>query len=158
MGESTTITHAILTIVAILMASLFAAAVIGQLNSVLNVISISMKSKSDSYRLSITIVHASIDKETGIIYLYAKNTGDVSYSDLVNIDFIITDSDGKTLYYSTRQTSPESVEITEYGSQQGVFEKGETVLFKIKIETAYKLPLEVKMVLSNGYSTVYTVG
>ncbi|MEM4749108.1 MAG: flagellin, partial [Thermosphaera sp.] len=80
MGESTTITHAILTIVAILMASLFAAAVIGQLNSVLNVISISMKSKSDSYRLSITIVHASIDKETGIIYLYAKNTGDVSYS------------------------------------------------------------------------------
>jgi flagellar protein FlaG len=155
MGESTTITHAILTIVAVLMASLFAAVVIGQLNTVLNVISTSIKSKSDSYRLSITIIHASMDRQANTLYLYAKNTGDVVYSDLSNIDFIVTDYAGKTFFFSTRTGA---VHVEEYGSKNGVFEKGETVLFQITLSGSYTPPLEVKMVLSNGYSTVYTVG
>ncbi|MGB9827578.1 MAG: flagellin [Thermosphaera sp.] len=155
MGESTTITHAILTIVAVLMASLFAAVVIGQINTVLNVISNSIKSKSDSYRLSVTIIHGSLDRQASTLYLYAKNTGDVVYSDLGNIDFIVTDYSGKTFYFSTRGGT---VEVVEYGMQNGVFEKGETVLFQITLPGSYTPPLEVKMVLSNGYSTVYTVG
>uniref|UniRef100_A0A7C2BLG6 Flagellin n=1 Tax=Thermosphaera aggregans TaxID=54254 RepID=A0A7C2BLG6_9CREN len=155
MGESTTITHAILTIVAVLMASLFAAVVIGQINTVLNVISTSIKTKSDSYRLSVTIIHASLDKQANTLYLYAKNTGDVVYSDLENIDFIVTDYAGKTFYFSTRNGI---VQVVEYGTQDRVFEKGETVLFQITLPEYYTPPLEVKMVLSSGYSTVYTVG
>ncbi|WP_448578551.1 flagellin [Thermosphaera sp.] len=155
MGESATITHAILTIVAVLMASLFAAVVIGQINTVLNVISTSIKTKSDSYRLSVTIIHASLDKQANTIYLYAKNTGDVVYSDLENIDFIVTDYAGKTFYFSTRNGI---VQVVEYGTQDRVFEKGETVLFQITLPEYYTPPLEVKMVLSSGYSTVYTVG
>jgi len=144
-----------LTIVAVLMASLFAAVVIGQINTVLNVISTSIKTKSDSYRLSVTIIHASLDKQANTLYLYAKNTGDVVYSDLENIDFIVTDYAGKTFYFSTRNGI---VQVVEYGTQDRVFEKGETVLFQITLPEYYTPPLEVKMVLSSGYSTVYTVG
>lgn len=144
-----------MTIVAVLMASLFAAVVIGQINTVLNVISTSIKTKSDSYRLSVTIIHASLDKQANTLYLYAKNTGDVVYSDLENIDFIVTDYAGKTFYFSTRNGI---VQVVEYGTQDRVFEKGETVLFQITLPEYYTPPLEVKMVLSSGYSTVYTVG
>jgi flagellar protein FlaG len=155
MGESTTITHAVLTIAAILMASLFVTVVIGQLNSTLNSISITMKTRSDLYRLSVAIVHASLDKQTNTIYVYAKNTGDVAYSDLGNVDFIVTDYNGRTFYLSTRLGN---VTVKEYGSQPGVFEKGETVLFELALSGTYTSPLEVKLVLSNGYSTTCTVG
>jgi len=155
MGESTTITHAILTIAAILMASLFVTVIIGQLNNALNSVSISMKTRSDLYRLSVAIVHASLDKQTNTIYVYAKNTGDAVYSDLGNVDFIVTDNNGKTFFFSTKLNN---VEVVEYGSQEGVFERGETVLFKITLSEAYASPLEVKMVLSNGYSSTCTVG
>jgi len=155
MGESTTITHAILTIAAVIMASLFVTVVIGQLNSLLNSISTSVKHRSDSYRTSITIVHASLDKQTNTIYIYAKNIGDLVYSDLGNVDFIITDYNGKTFYFSTRTGT---VNVEEYGSQIGVFERGETILFKITLSATYNPPLEVKLVLSNGYSTTYTLG
>lgn len=121
----------------------------------MNVISTSIKTKSDSYRLSVTIIHASLDKQANTLYLYAKNTGDVVYSDLENIDFIVTDYAGKTFYFSTRNGI---VQVVEYGTQDRVFEKGETVLFQITLPEYYTPPLEVKMVLSSGYSTVYTVG
>jgi len=117
-----------------------------------------MRTASNFYRLSVTIVHASLDRQSGLIYVYAKNTGEVAYSDLGNVDFIVTDYSGKTSYFSTRLGN---VTVVEYGSQQGVLEKGETVLFKIALSGAletYTPPLEVKMVLSNGYSTAYTVG
>jgi flagellar protein FlaG len=158
MGESTTITHAILTIAAILIASLFASVIIGQLNTLFNSISISIKNRSEFYRLSISIVHASIDKVNNIVYIYAKNTGDVVYGDLNNIDFIVTDYSGKTSYYSTNPNATNRVNYVEYGSQPGVFEKGETVLFTIQLTDSYTLPLEVKLVLSSGYSTSYVVG
>jgi len=155
MGESTTITHAMLTIAAILMASLFVTVIIGQLNSFLNSVTISMKTRSDLYRLSVAIVHASLDRQSNVIYVYAKNTGDVVYSDLNNVDFIVTDNNGKTFYFSTRLNN---VTVVEYGPQGGVFERGETVLFKITLSGDYAPPLEVKIVLSNGYSTMCTVG
>ncbi len=155
MGESTTITHAILTIAAVIMASLFVTVVIGQLNSLLNSISTSVKHRSDSYRTNVIIVHASLDKQTNTIYIYAKNIGDLVYSDLGNVDFIVTDYNGKTFYFSTRIGT---VNVEEYGSQTGIFERGETILFKITLSDTYTSPLEVKLVLSNGYSTTYTVG
>jgi len=158
MGESATITHAILTIAAVLMASLFASVVIGQLNTLFNTISISIRSRYESYRLSVSIIHATIDKESSIIYIYVKNTGDVAYSDLNNIDVIITDYNGKTMYYSTRLDSQHRVNYIEYGSQPGVLERGETVLLTIQLIESYTLPLEIKLVLSNGYSTTYVVG
>ncbi|MEM0059949.1 MAG: flagellin [Desulfurococcaceae archaeon] len=151
MGESTTITHAILTIVAILMASVFATAVLSQLNNVINSLSITLKNRSDTYRMSITIIHALYDRNQGLIYIYVKNTGEVPYSDLDNIDVFISDYSGSTDYYK-----PGAENITEYGSIQGVFEKGETILILIQARRTYTPPLEIKLVLSNGYKATYT--
>jgi flagellar protein FlaG len=154
MGESTTITHAILTIVAVLMASVFAAAVLSQLNNVINYLSITIKNRSDTYRMSMTIVHALYDAGTNTVYIYLKNTGEVPYNDLANIDVFVRDYAGKVDYYKTNSTK---VEIVEYGVVNGVLEKGETVLLKITASTAYTTPLEVKVVLSNGYSAMYII-
>jgi Archaebacterial flagellin. len=154
MGESTTITHAILTIVAVLMASVFAAAVLSQLNNVINYLSITIKNRSDTYRMSITIVHALYDTGNKTIYIYLKNTGEAPYSDLANIDVFVKDYTGKVDYYRTGSTE---VEIVEYGAVGDVLEKGETVLIKITASTAYTTPLEVKVVLSNGFSVMYTI-
>lgn len=152
MGESATITHAILTIVAILMASVFATAVLSQLNNIINSLSITMKNRSDTYRMSITVVHASYDRNQGVIYIYVKNTGEVPYSDLDNIDLFVSDYAGATDYYK-----PRSENTTEYGDIRGVFEKGETVLIQIQAVRTYTPPLEIKLVLSNGYKATYTI-
>lgn len=62
------------------------------------------------------------------------------------------------MYYSTRLDSQHRVNYIEYGSQPGVLERGETVLLTIQLIESYTLPLEIKLVLSNGYSTTYVVG
>lgn len=152
MGESTTITHAILTIVAVLMASLFAAAVLSQLNNVINSLSATIKNKSDTYRMSIIIIYALYDKNTNSLYIYLKNTGEVPYSDLDNIDVFVKDYTGRVDYYKSSQATKQ-----EYGNVNNILEKGETMLLNITTVTTYTPPLEVKVVFSNGYSVTYTV-
>ncbi|AFL66371.1 flagellin [Desulfurococcus amylolyticus] len=156
MGESTTITHALLTIVAVLMASIFAAAVIGQLNSVINTISISIKNKSDTYRMSIAIIYAYYDTSINNVTIFVKNTGDVSYSKLDNIDIFITDYSGAIDYYSSGNQA--RVTLTELGSPNNILEPGETLRIDISVLRSYVSPLEIRIVLVNGYSTTYVTG
>lgn len=153
MGESTTITHALLTIVAVLMASIFAAAVIGQLNSVINTISISIKNKSDTYRMSIAIIYAYYDQSAGRVTIFIKNTGDVPYSKLDSIDIFITDNTGVVDYYSSRDSS--KVSLTELGAVNNILEPGETLRIDVATTRSYIAPIEVRIVLVNGYSTTY---
>ncbi|MEL9908606.1 MAG: flagellin [Desulfurococcus sp.] len=156
MGESTTITHALLTIVAVLMASIFAAAVIGQLNSVINTISISIKNKSDTYRMSIAIIYAYYDASINNVTIFVKNTGDVPYSKLDNIDIFITDYNGVIDYYSSGNQT--RVTLTELGSLNNVLEPGETLRIDISVSRSYVSPIEIRIVLVNGYSTTYVTG
>ncbi|MEM3927228.1 MAG: flagellin [Desulfurococcaceae archaeon] len=153
MGESTTITHALLTIVAVILASLFAVAVMGQLNSLVNSISVAIKSRSDTFRLSVNIIYAYYNGTH--VMIYVKNTGDLPYSKLDGIDIFIKDYNGKVDHY---MTGTSDVEIVEYGVRNNVLEPSETIGLVINTNgRQYILPIEIRLILVNGYSTTYIV-
>jgi len=153
MGESTTITHAILTIVAVVLASVFAVTVMSQLNTLLNSINIVVKNRSDVLRLGVTITY-SYYNGTHVV-LFIKNTGDTPYSKLDNIDVFLK-SGGVVDYYST--SNADTVSIVEYGNANNVLEPSETVQIAINVAgKAYTLPIEVRVVLVNGYTATSVI-
>jgi len=160
MGVSTTITHAILTIAAIIMASLFVVGVISQLNTVLNTINIVIKTRSDTYRTSISIIYAYYDSNQGKIYIYIKNTGELSYSELnKSIDIFIIDANNVVNYYNLYQELQSGgATIIEYGEKDNILKPRETAEIILLAKRTYTKPIEIKITLSNGYTTSYVTG
>jgi len=150
MGVSVTISHALLTIVAITLAVSLAIAVLSQLSIVLNTISISVKQRSDSLRTIIAITNAYYDSANSKFHIFAKNIGDIPYSDLENIDVYIGSAGGALDFYNISTNN-----ITEYNVADGVWSPGETIEIVIETTKTYDPPYEVKIVLSNGVSETY---
>lgn len=150
MGVSTTISHALLTIVAITLAVSLAIAVLSQLSTILNTMSVSVKHRSDSLRTIITITNAYYDATNSEFHIFIKNIGDIPYSDLDNIDVYIGSADGALDLYNISTSN-----ITEYDNIDGVLAPGETIEIVIKTSKSYETPYEVKIVLSNGVSETY---
>ncbi|MET1160492.1 MAG: flagellin [Thermoprotei archaeon] len=157
MGVSTTITHGLLTIAAIIMASLFVIAVISQLNNLVNSLTISIKSRSDSYRINVNIIYAYYDESSNKIGIFLKNTGDLPYSSLNNtIDIFVKDYEGSIDYYNLKnEISAGRANITEYNRQDNILEPGETVYIELTVNKTYVKPLEITVVLATGYKTSY---
>ncbi|MEM4035503.1 MAG: hypothetical protein QXU97_02665 [Fervidicoccaceae archaeon] len=153
MGESTTIAHALLTIVAVILVSLFAMAVMGQLNLLVNSMNIAVKNKADTFRLSIDIIYAYYNGTHLVIYV--KNTGDIPYNKLDYMDIFVRDYSGKVEYYVSGASY---VVIVEYGVRTGVLEPSETIELVIDTDgRQYTPPIEIKLALVNGYATSYVV-
>ncbi|MEM1843637.1 MAG: flagellin [Desulfurococcaceae archaeon] len=153
MGESTTITHALLTIVAVILASLFAVTIMGQLNYLANSISIAVKNRSDSFRLGVSIIYAYYNGSHVVLFL--KNTGDLPYTRLDSIDIFVKDYANAVDYYSTGNPN---VVLVEYGTGKNVLEPSETVEVCIDVSgKSYVRPIEVRLVLVNGYTTTYVI-
>ena len=150
MGVSTTISHALLTIVAITLAVSLAIAVLSQLSTILNTMSVSVKHRSDSLRTIITITNAYYDSVNSEFHIFVKNIGDIPYSDLENIDVYIGSADGALDLYNVSTNN-----ITEYDVVDGVLTPGETIEIVIRASKTYESPYEVKVVFSNGVSETY---
>ncbi len=150
---STTISQALLTIVAISLAVALAVAVMSQLSNILNSMSIAVNHRSEALRMVITVTNAYYDPVSHTFHIFVKNTGDVPYSDLNNIDVYLGNASGVLDYYNISTAN-----ITEYGPEPGVWVPGETIEITINTTTAYSPPYEVKIVLSNGVSTTYVFG
>lgn len=150
MGVSVTISHALLTIVAITLAVSLAIAVLSQLSIVLNTMSISVKQRSDSLRTLIAITNAYYDSANSKFHIFVKNIGDIPYSDLENIDVYIGSAGGALDFYNISTNN-----ITEYDIVDGVWNPGETIEIVIEPTKTYDPPYEVKIVLSNGVSETY---
>ena len=150
MGVSTTISHALLTIVAISLAVSLAIAVLSQLSTILNTMSVSVRHRSSSLRTLITITNAYFDSTNSEFHIFVKNIGDIPYSDLENVDVYIGSAGGALDLYNISTNN-----ITEYNIVDGVLAPGETIEIIIKTSKTYTSPYEVKVVLSNGVSESY---
>ncbi len=160
MGVSTTITHAILTIAAVIMASLFVVGVISQLNTVMNTINIAIKTRADTYRTSISIIYAYYDDSQNKIYIYIKNTGELSYSDLnKSIDIFIVDANNTVDYYNLySELRAGNANLTEYDKQDNILKPRETAEIVLLAKKTYAKPIEIRITFSNGYTTSYVTG
>ncbi len=153
MGVSTTISHALITIVAISLAVTLAIAVMSQLSNILNTMSISINHRSEALRTVITVTDAYYDSGTSTFHIYLKNIGDAPYSDLDNIDVYLGSASGNLMYFNIS-----SQNITEYEKSDGVWSPGETIEITMYTDQSFTPPYEVKIVLSNGVSAEYVFG
>lgn len=147
MGASVTISHAILTIIAITLAASLAIVVLSELNTILNTMTIFVKHRSDSLRIQIAITNAYYDSSNSEFHIFIKNIGDIPYSDLEDIDVYLGSATGPLDFYNITLDN-----ITEYGGVDGVLAPGETIEIVVKVTKTYEPPYEVKVVLSNGVS------
>lgn len=150
MGVSTTISHALLTIVAISLAVTLAIAVMSQLSNILNTMSISINHRSEALRTVITVTNAYYDPSTSTFHIFLKNIGDTPYSDFDNIDVYLGSASGELVYFNIS-----SQNITEYGKKDNIWTPGETIEIDIYTSQTFTPPYEVKIVLSNGVSAEY---
>lgn len=99
MGESTVIAHALLTIVAITMAGVFAGIVIFGSYEIGNAIQALYKSSSDKMRTDITLAHIAFDSVNVVYTIYVKNTGTTPLSELDRMDVFLGPFEGNLDYY-----------------------------------------------------------
>lgn len=156
MGVSTTLSHALLTIVAISLAVTLAITVMSQLSNVLNTMSTSINYRSEALRTVITVTNAYYDSTSSKFHIFLKNIGDIPYSDFDNIDVYLSSVSGNLVYFNIS-----SQNITEYERKDNIWTPGETIEIIIdasQTSQTFTPPYIVKIVLSNGVSTEHVFG
>lgn len=121
-----------------------------QINVLVNSMNISLKNRVDAFRLEVNIVYA-FHNDTHIV-IYVKNTGDSPYSLLNDIDIFIKDYSGTVDYFNIRDPN---VVHRELKNENDVLEPSETLEIVISANKAYIPPIEIRLILANGYSTQY---
>ncbi len=150
MGESTTITHALLTIVAISIAASFALVVMSRTSLLSSTISQMVYSKSQEMRIQITVTYMYNNSSTEYI-VFAKNIGSSSLTGFDLVDIYFGTFGGELKLYTYNQSGGAGHwNATEYGSTPGVWEKGETIEIHIYTSQPVDPPYHVKIVLPFG--------
>lgn len=152
MGESTAVAHAVFIIVSVMMASVLGLIVLGKIGYMESLFSQSVQEKANALGIRLLIINAYKDATNNIIYVYVKNVGTVTFSDLTNIDLYMGNATGVLEYYKYNVTvsSPGYYNITELGNPDGTWSPGETLRFNVYVQNTYSELIRVKIVLPNG--------
>jgi len=153
MGESTAIVHAILTIVGVILASIFAAYVIGRMGYVNSVLSNVINSKLEELQTNIKIVAGFYNQTQGEYVIYVKNVGgiEISETDLYNrSEVYIGPYNGyPRMFLISNVTSSTTASIVDLDGNK-VWSPGETIVIKVPYNTTGLGAVEVKVVLPSG--------
>ncbi|MEM3970957.1 MAG: hypothetical protein QW736_07030, partial [Fervidicoccaceae archaeon] len=152
MGESTTITHALLTIAAITIASIFAFVMLTKISALNSSISQIIYSNVNNMENSITIIDFYYNSSNQSFVVYVKNTGnaDISpgFASMTDI-YLGTYGFGPILY--TYSSTPSPGHWTYIKLQPDIsWKSGETIIMLIFNTTSISPPYSLKIVLPGG--------
>ncbi|MCD6324004.1 MAG: hypothetical protein J7L55_02705 [Desulfurococcales archaeon] len=153
MGEATVMVHAILTIVGIIMASVFAAYVIGRMGYVNSVMSGLLNTKLQEIQCEIKVV-SGFYNGSAEYDIFVKNVGstDIPESQLYNKTevYVGTYNQLNKMYVLSNTSSNNVAQLIDLNND-GVWSSGETVIIKIPPpSTDTSAPVRVKIVLPSG--------
>lgn len=153
MGESTSMVHAILTITGIILASIFAAYVLGRMGYVNSVMSGVLNNKLQEIQTNIKIITGFYNQSESKYVIYVKNVGtlDIPESQLFNkTEIYVGNYDTYTnMYLLSNVTSPNTASLLDIDDDM-VWETGETVVIKLPFSSQPTEPVRVKIVLPSG--------
>ncbi|MCE4604834.1 MAG: flagellin [Aeropyrum sp.] len=156
MGESTVIAHALLTIVAITMASVFAGVVIFGSYDIGNSIQALYNSMADRMRTDIVIAYISFDPATLTYYVYAKNTGSSPINSLDTTTIFFGPEGGVLDFYTYDPNGTTGTwYYVEHGTQNQVWEVGEVLEIVIVAGKDYGGVVKLVMVVPTGAKISY---
>ncbi|BAA80906.1 hypothetical protein APE_1901 [Aeropyrum pernix K1] len=151
MGESTVIAHALLTIVAVTMASIFAGIAIFSSYEIGNSLQSIYKSISDKMRTEVTLVYIVYDEANNLYRVYLKNTGLTPMTNIENMEVFLGPYGGELDYYTYNTTGGQGTwSYVEYGTQDGVWEVGELIELVLNPPSAYSNPVKLILVTPTG--------
>ncbi|BAN90666.1 flagellin [Aeropyrum camini] len=151
MGESTVIAHALLTIVAVTMASLFAGIAIFSSYEIGNSLQSIYKSISDKMRTEVTLVYIVYDDAGNVYRIYLKNTGLTPMTNLERMEVFLGPYGGELDYYTYSTTGGQGTwSYVEHGSQDGVWDVGELIEIVAYPPSAYANPVKLILVTPTG--------
>lgn len=153
MGESTTIAHALLTIVAITLATTFGVAMLGRLGYIQSAIADFFKVKTDMLRTSMRIISGFYNESEGLYVIYIKNVGtvDVPLSTMNKTDIYMGPYGGETKLYTYGNGSLGTWTATDVDGDD-MWESGETLIVKVNTGGDLGSSVYVKIVLPSGAS------
>lgn len=151
MGESTVIAHALLTIVAITMASIFAGVVIFGSYDIGNAIQGMYKSLADRMRTEVVIAYISFNSANNTYSIYVKNVGPSPISSLDAINVFLGPEGGTLDFYTYDPAGSQgSWYYVEHGQANGVWESGEMLEIVVVSGQSYGNVVRVVIVLPTG--------
>jgi flagellar protein FlaG len=153
MGEATVMVHAILTIVGIILATVFAAYVLGRMGYVNSVMSGVLNSKLKEIQSEIKIV-AGFYNGSSEYDIFVKNVGSVDMPEdqLYNKTevYVGTYDTFSKMYLLSNTSSSSTAQLVDLNGDN-VWSSGETVVIKIPPpSTDTSAPVRVKIVLPSG--------
>ncbi len=155
MGESTAIVHAILTIVGVIMASIFAAYVISRMGYVNSVLSNVLNNKLEELQTNIKIVAGFYNQTQGEYVIYVKNVGSVEISEksLYNrSEVYIGPYNGYPRMYVISNVASSSTATIDDLDGDNIWSPGETLVIYVPYNATGLTAVEVKVVLPSGAS------
>jgi flagellar protein FlaG len=151
MGESTTITHAMLTIVALVLAAVFAVAVMGRLGYLQSTLSDLVRIKTDQVQTNVKIITGFYNSTEGAYIVYLKNLGpkDIPFSVFNNTDIYLGPYGGNVLLYVYGNGSTGTWTASDIGGDN-IWNAGETAIIKVYTGVEYSSSVYIKVVLPSG--------
>ena len=147
---STVISTAIIVIAGVLMASIFAIAVISQVGAIDSTFKSLSRNALDKMKTSIDIVYLTVNDTYFVVYV--KNTGQrsISINELYSTDIYFGNGTKVKLY--TYGTSGLNIWNYTETISDNTWGTGETLIIRIYNSTSIEGPYYIKIVLPNGVS------
>jgi flagellar protein FlaG len=158
LGASTTITHAILTIAAVVLAASFAFTIILKTTSLTSSISQLIFSEENSFETKIAITYVTYSPSKECFQIYVKNIGynDISPDAIKLMDVYLGSYYGPLqLYPYNSSASPGYWNYTKTDSTTPSWGTGETIVLNLYNNTLVSPPYHVKVVLPSGVGDEY---
>ncbi len=153
MGESTVITHAMLTIVAITITSILAGVIITASYKAGNSISAILSLNTEKISSDVRLIYVSVENQSGtyVYNVYLKNVGTRDITSIESMDVFLGSYGSALDYFRYNETaSPGYWNYTETDNVNGLWDVKETLVLHVYSSTYYGSLVQVKVVLPTG--------
>lgn len=158
MGSSTVIAHGLLTIVGVILATVFGAFIVTRINYVNNALSTILNSKLQELQVDVKIITGFYNSSESMYVIYVKNVGtlNIPLSQLYGkTELYLSTYDGQNHFVVLSSDSEASKSFIVELDKDGVWSSGETLVIKLSFQNKPSEPLKVRLVLPSG---AYTEG
>lgn len=158
MGSSTVIVHGLLTIVGVILATVFGAFVVTRINYVNNALSLILNSKLQELQVDVKIITGFYNSTESTYVIYVKNVGtlNVPLSQLYGkTELYLNTYDGQNYFFVLSSENEVNKASIKELDEDGVWGSGETIMIKLFFQSKPPEPIKVKLVLPSG---AYTEG
>ncbi|MEM0473874.1 MAG: hypothetical protein QXS11_01110 [Zestosphaera sp.] len=158
MGSSAVIVHGLLTIVGVILATVFGAFIVTRINYVNNALSSILNSKLQELQVDVKIITGFYNSSESTYVIYVKNVGtlNIPLSQLYGrTELYLSTYDGQNYFFVLSSESETSKSLILELERDGIWSSGETIIIKLSFQNKPSEPVKVKLVLPSG---AYTEG